>query len=316
MSDDEPECEWEEVTPLVFSRLSVHWNELKLVQPFPFEWHESKTMKLRSFPVPGSSANQDVGAIEVHPVGLTFPGYGAYRLVGPFGAVKLLLLDPTSDHDKQIQAISSFVAAAAYHSGADTHLCYIGSERYPVYPLPAIRKLFYSDQPLALWCGHIVDVLAFLLHSRGYACRKVSLRNSTNVGHIFLEVYFPVSKRWIMVDPDFGVMLTHNGAFLSAQDVVQLRAESKGSQIELLALAEKPLSSHETNYPLSFTGQFTWTQDYLTNKQVNPYYHRVVIDRGFMDVRYHAYTFTHTASTVIRPAVRTRPLELEPGSEG
>ena len=299
--------EWDNVRPLVFQRLSLVWDDIKLDQPYAFQWQPNNKNRwaLRSFSLPGSPVPQDLTMVQVHPDGLIFPGYGAYYVTGPFGAAKILLIDPSSDDDSRIIAMSEFVARAVYHSGADTHLDYEGTSRYPSYPTALTRKLFYSDQPLALWCGNIADVLAFLLHWSGYTCRKLTLKNTNNVGHVFLEVYFPTSRRWLMVDPDFGVMLKYDGKFLSADDVVRLRAAGKTQEIQLVELTNKCFSVVEVNFPTSFTGQFTWKPSYLVNKRISaqPHYHDVVIARGFMEVVYYAYKFGHAVTTRIRPTI-------------
>lgn len=300
--------EWDNVRPLVFQRLSLTWDDLKLDQPYAFEWQPNNKYKwtLRSFPLPGSPVPQDLSAVTVRPDGLTFPAYGTYYVAGPFGVAKILLLDPTSTDDDRIVAMSEFVARAVYHSGADTHLVYEGTSRYPSYPTTLMRKLFYSDQPLALWCGDIADVLAFLLHSSKFACRKLSLKNPNNVGHVFLEVYFPTCRRWLMVDPDFGVMLRHEGTLLSAMDAVRLRAEGKTGEIELVELTNKRYSAIDVNFPTSFTGQFTWKPQHLVNKRLinERHYHDVVIERGFVDLAYYSYEFGHAVATRIRPTIR------------
>lgn len=313
LSGRDEQTEWEEARPLVFDRLVVRWEDLKFGQPFSFRFPPLGEWSLRSFPLPGCPIPQDLSAVQIGSDGLSFPSYGAYNVVGPFGAVKILLIDPADDDDARILALSRFVAEATYHSGADTHLSYERTERYPTLPCTLMRKLFYSDQPLALWCAHIADVLAYLLHLLGYSCRKLSLKNTTGIGHIFLEVYFPTTRRWLMVDPDFGVMLKHGGEFLSADDVVRLRASGRTLEIELVELADKCFSSHDVNFPVSFTGQFTWTPEYLVEKRIKnlSYYHEVVIDGGFMGVDYCTYRFGHIVTARIRPTIEDgRPVTL------
>ena len=299
--------EREDVRPLIFDRLSLHWKDVKLEQPFDFLWATGNKYKwaLRSFPLPGRPVPQDLSAVQVRPDGLDFPHYGPYFVTGPFGAIKLLLVDPASNDDAKIIAICQFLACCVYHSGADTHLSYERANRYPIYPVTLLQKLFYSDQPLALWCGNIADVLAFVLHLSGYTSRKLALKNSNGVGHIFLEVYFPTERRWLMVDPDFGVMLRHEDRALAAADVVALRAAGKTSEIQLVPLSDNQFSSNEVNFPTSFTGQFTWKPEHFINRRLAnlSYYHEVVIDRGYEGLIYYGYKFSHAVTTRVRPII-------------
>lgn len=292
---------------LIFDRLSVRWNEITLKQPLQRPTTENWT--LRSFPLPGSVTAQDLSRVQINPAGLTFPEFGSYRVVGPFGAIKILLIDPLASDDDRIIAISRFVAKAAYHSGADAHLVREGASTSPRYLDAVLRKLFFSDQPLALWCGDIADVLAFLLHNAGFRCRLVHTAN-----HMMVEVFFPDMKKWAIVDPDLGALLRHEGQMISAADVVRLRDAGSTDEIEMEWLSQARFAQSPLNFPVSFTGQFTWEPEHLydQSKDYTSYYRNVVISQGFSKVAYCEFCFENRAVTKIRPTVRySKPLSLQ-----
>lgn len=284
--------------PLIFDRLSVRWSEITLKQPQKLPTTENWT--LRSFPLPGSATAQDLSAVQIHPTGLTFPAFGSYKVVGPFGAIKILLIDPLAGDDDRIVTISRFVAEAVYHSGADAHLAREGASASPRYLDAVLRKLFYSDQPLALWCGDISDVLAFLLDNAGFRCRLLHTAN-----HMLVEVYFPDIKKWVIVDPDLGTLLRHGGQLISGADVARLRAAGKAGEIEMEWLANPRLTRFYLNFPEGFTGQFTWLPEYAYNdkKDYTPFYREAVISKGFAKLEYCDFLFRYRAVTKIRPTV-------------
>ena len=292
--------------PLIFQRLSLQWEDLKLPQPHTFHWPEDG--ELRSFPLPGYPAGQDLSAIEIRPDGLTFPAYGVYSLTGPFGVAKLLLLDPAADDDDHILAISRFVSAASYYSGVDTYLRY-GGATGPNCLTPFVQKLFYSDQPIGLMCAEVADVLAFVLHLSGHVSRKLQLRNDTDVTHWVLEVYFPTARHWTIVDLTYDVVLVHRGNHLSAAEVLCLRAAGKTAEIEIVPLARRVSSSRY--FPGSSTGQVTWTPDDFDGWHAcqDSYYRDAIVDRGFRGVEYYGYAFDAIARNTVLTTVTTTKID-------
>jgi hypothetical protein len=170
------------VRPLIFDKLRIPYAALRLPTPLPLSIKQP--IQLRLFDLPGAEATA-VANVSADTEGLTFSKYGAYGVVGSFGAAKVLLVHPDTDLDGRIIAVSRFLAACVYHSGVDTYLSRReGRGQILRYPAPLLTKLFYSDQPLGLWCGDTTDILAFILHNMGFSVRMVSTKN-----HIFLKPF-------------------------------------------------------------------------------------------------------------------------------
>jgi hypothetical protein len=299
---------------LIFDRLELAWAELTLDNPFNHTYaaHLFADVKLSGFPLPGRATPDLIDEVEVLAGGLRFPRPGGYGLVGAFGAVKVLIIDPAAGGDERIVAISTFVAQASWHSAADTNLCFEAVERKgevwrgPFLVTRILEKLFHSDQPLALHCGHIVDCLAYLLIRDGHACRKVLLRNDQNVGHIFMDVYLPIAKKWAYVDPDFGVMLRHEGAYISSQEVLILRREGRDGEIEIVDIGTKCFPHPAYNFPVWFSGHLTWRPEMMKTISfaLSPYYRATVIEKGFEGIEFYGFRPTEGPP----PSVMTRRL--------
>jgi|GEM_PF-4359167 len=299
---------------LIFDKLELAWSELTLPNPFNHTYadHLFKGGKPQSFPLPGRIAPAANDDIEVLAGGLRFPRHGAWQVVGAFGAAKILLIDPAAGADERIVAIAAFTAQASWHSAADTNLCFEAVERKgevwrgPFLLTRILEKLFYSDQPLALHCGHIVDCLAWLLIKDGHACRKVLLRNDQNVGHIFMDVWLPDAKGWAYVDPDFGVMLRHGGRYISSHEVLVLRREGRDGEIEIVDIGQKCFPYPVYNFPVSFSGHFTWRPEMMKSISfaLSPYYRTTVIEKGFEGIEFYGFQLSDDP----RPSLMTRRL--------
>lgn len=303
---------------LIFDKLELAWSEITLENPFnhTYSEHLFAGLKLQGFPIPGRTDPAPIDDIEVLKGGLRFPRFGGYCVTGAFGAAKILLVDPSAGADERIVAISTFAAQASWHSAADTNLCFEAVEhkgevwRGPFLLTRIIEKLFFSDQPLALHCGHIVDCLAYLLIQDGHACRKVLLRNDKNVGHIFMDVYLPDAKDWAYVDPDFGVMLKHQGRYISSQEVLVLRRECRDGEIEIVDIGAKCFPHPAYNFPVWFSGHFTWRPEMMKTISfaLSPYYRATVIEKGFEGIEFYDFRL----SDDLAPSIMTRRL---PGAD-
>jgi hypothetical protein len=299
---------------LIFDKLELAWSELTLENPFNHTYaeHLFAGIKLQGFPIPGRTDPAPNDDIEVLKGGLRFPRFGGYCVIGAFGAAKILLIDPAAGADERIVAISTFTAQASWHSAADTNLCFEAVEhkgelwRGPFLLTRIVEKLFYSDQPLALHCGHIVDCLAYLLIRDGHACRKVLLRNDKNVGHIFMDVYLPDAKGWAYVDPDFGVMLKHQDRYISSQEVLVLRREGRDGEIEIVDIGAKCFPYPAYNFPVWFSGHFTWRPEMMKTISfaLSPYYRATVIEKGFEGIEFYDFRLSEEPA----PSLMTRRL--------
>ena len=79
-----------------------------------------------------------------------------------------------------------------------------------------------ADQPLGIHCDHAAEVTAYLLHLSGYQVREISVIDpAVNSGHVVMEVFLPEQARWVMLDPDYGVVVSdHEGMLMSTAEIV------------------------------------------------------------------------------------------------
>lgn len=87
-------------------------------------------------------------------------------------------------------------------------------------------------------CVEYGVVLADLLKSLGYVTRKVSLKSvdapygGFGQGHVATEVWSNRLRKWIFVDPQFGVYPTRQGLSLNFDEMFELKKAGKWSEIE------------------------------------------------------------------------------------
>jgi hypothetical protein len=280
------------VKPLIFDRLSVAWEEIMLPAAFrPAVSGEALCSRpLHSFPTPGRLTASPIDDVARDPRGLRFPKFGAYYLLGDFGAAKLLLLDPSESSDTHLMQLLGFVSGSVWHSANDTYLCFDNNSQRVFNPRRLMTKLFYSDQPLGVKCAIVSNLLAYLLFGLGYSCRRVRVRNEGGENHAFLDVFLPEAGKWAYFDGDFGVMLASEDGFLSAAEVVALRNAGRDDEIQIVDCGKKHFTLIPEIRPASFAGQMTWRPELMSNRKVSedPRF-RQVVRNGFKAVDFIDY---------------------------
>lgn len=294
----------------IFDRLDVAYDDFGIPSPFrlgDMPEHKGKR-EVWSFPQPGAIEGDDVSGVVASAEGLTFPRYGSWRVMGGFGVAKLLLLDPAWSPEETIRAFTAFASEHSWHSAQDTYLCFRPGERNIMRPERSSEKLFHSDQPLGLHCGHIADLLAWYLKLHGFESRKVVLVNDQNIGHIYIETYAPTLDRWIYLDPDFGVMLQDpSGEWIGSDEVLAAKADGRLDDIVVIDVGNKNAPKHEHNFNYAFSGQLAWRPEMMTNRSfaLSPYFRDTVLDRGMQAVRRYGYVWPTDAENI---TIRSRPL--------
>lgn len=238
--------------PLIFRKRSVKWEEIR--PPI----RDSRSIRdLIGHPLTFTSPGPiscPAEMVAMSSAGLTFAIEGAFNLNTPAGAFKLLILPPTENSYEDALAIARFVAANVVHSGADvqsiTYDPYVASTMY--YP-NAIYKLFYTDQPLQLYCGQASMVLCALLNDLGLSYRQVLLD-----GHVSVEL--KDKEHWFMADPDFdaSVIDRESGYTLDCQAFLSLLSQDREDRLEIGQLTGKHWIYHQR--PWGFYGAVSWTQ--------------------------------------------------------
>jgi len=280
--------------PLIFRELRPAWQELLPDSAFRGAFREDMTYPLRTFPGPGRNGVQnDLASVKLTRGGIRFPSWGQWRLIGGFGVLKVLLIDPRTPLDDVPAQVLAFAATNIWHSPVDQHLAHSGTTRSTFEFDRLADKFFRSDQPLGLHCGYGSQFLMVLLDFVGYRVRFGSLKTDS-AGHLLPEVWLPQSKRWALVDPDFGVMLKHDGQWLSATDMVEIIAAGKSEEIEIVDIAGKPFSRRDVVYPAGFHGHWTWHPDHMDPKRpTSAAYRYNVFQRNFPPPIYHSITVSN-----------------------
>ncbi len=221
---------------LIFDTTRVLLHHFKAPSVTQIYWEQCQQRELApvqlrgTFPIPGTKTATDIHGIRFGAEYIEFPGEGEYYFYSDFGAFKCLILPPSDSELNQAKKTFAFVSKNIVHSLADLWLCrpngFLGGG---LYWDSLVEKLFFSDQPLNLWCGEAASFLATVLHERGMVCRIVSMGGKER-GHILPEVWAADEKRWIMLDPDWGLCVADSrGKLLSVDDIVSRLEASPSS---------------------------------------------------------------------------------------
>ena len=229
-----------------------------------------------------------------------FPRFGGYRINCSFGVFKCLLLDPAMDDDQRAIEIFRFATENIVHSNIDraTIVPWARRSRH-IRPDLLLQKLFLSDQPLGLHCDNAAEITAYLLHLNRYKVRGISLVDETETGHVVLEVLLPGRGKWIMLDPDFGVIITdRDGVALGTEEIVAGLRQKRDLIVD--CVVEKRWATGEFNVGNAYTGQIAFlsnahmsgatVRDGSYNKMMERYYHvrremTYRFEAGFADIR-------------------------------
>ena len=252
----------------------------------------------QSITTPGGSRAGEPIEFAATPEALVLPGPGAHAFVCRFGAFKVLARGHENDDEFAI-AICRFISDNVVHSQADSRLCHTG-RRFFVGLL--LEKFFLSDQPLALHCGDIVCFTAYVLAQAGYRTRRVTFVNSpTPRGHILLELLLPECGKWVIVDPDYGIMLRDpDGNYVGSPQL-----DAHRSSVNIVYLSNKSWLKDFWNLPSSFRGQFTWTPEKSRATAVTSedHYRRVLADLGEIALAEFVFLPNGEISITLKPSV-------------
>jgi len=215
-----------------------------------------------TFPVPHNFNGTDTSNITSDSERVYFPSYGEFYLHTTVGFFKILLLNPDASEDDRILSIASFVSGNSVHSMADAR------KIQPIYGHPSytedrlLKRLFASDQPLKLQCGHIALFLAFILSRQGYRVQLIQLRTEDQKkGHIVMQVFLPKMKKFIMIDPDYGAIVREKSAnrILSIQEIAILVHDKPNSiRIEDIGKKHWLKATYDNAEPMP---NFAWSPD-------------------------------------------------------
>lgn len=308
------------VAPLIFRKRRVLWQQLRAglqhaawgyEELIPFgelSWVYTDPKHIWTFPVPGAKSGSDLTGVEVDDEGITFPRKGEYYLATRRGVFKVLILGKASDPGDLVD-ITAFVARNHYHSFADHWLMAPRNRSLPIDLTYLHAKLFHSDQPLALQCADICVVLAFELHLMGYRVRRVwAYEEATRQGHIVLEAWSEKLGKWIMLDPDYGVVVTGlDGEYLSAGEIRDRR--ERPDELVMVDIAGKTNTDKWHGFSPDFLGFYTWDPSHTNGNRTarRDYYMERVVARCFEVVKPFRFTIEDNGTDF--PSIDFRPEE-------
>jgi len=215
-----------------------------------------------TFPVAHNFKGTDTSNIRSDSERVYFPSYGKFYLHTTIGFFKILLLNPDASEDDRILSIASFVCGNSVHSMADAR------KIQPIYGHPPytedhlLKRLFASDQPLKLECGHMSLFLAFILSCQGYRVQLIQLETEDRgKGHVVIQVFLPKTKKFIMIDPDYGAIVREKSAnrILSIQEIaILVRDKPNSIRIEDIGKKQWLKTTYDNPEPMP---NFAWTPD-------------------------------------------------------
>ena len=257
-----------EIPPiLIFKNTDVSWKDLYLY--LPKELDHAPTLPNRvisSFITPDTPTKTDMSALSWNNETIHFPKPGSYYLYTSLGTFKILVLNPQTSPDEQILSISTFVAGNIVHSNANQpHL-----GRKIRQSIPSLTgRLFLSDQPLLLWCGSGSWVLNYVLNRMEYKTRFVEVAGPNGEGHQFSEAYFPLAKKWGLIDQDFGAIFRDRktGTILDTAETSLALAHAPETVEPVFLLQKKKLFPAFNQAP--FQPMFSWTPDKMSESPMS-----------------------------------------------
>jgi len=250
--------------PLIFDRLDLTWKAILPRAMFHAYRNHAGITPLSTFAGPGNAFQKSVDGVREERSGLVFPDWGQWRLMGGFGALKLLLIDPSMPRDEIPREVLGFVSANTWHSRIDHHLAHRDGDRRFFRFDRLAEKFFYSDQPLGLFCGYAARFLAILLDELGFETRLCRMVDGDRSGaHNFPEVRLPECGRWAIVDPDFGVMVQRRGRWLGGVELSKLVSNGQQDEVEVVDVARKSITRLDVKIAPGAFAQVTWPAELM-----------------------------------------------------
>lgn len=288
---------------LVFRKQRVAWSDLRPAELFgesykdviPAErlsWLPLNPACVRTFSVPGDPDGSNVEAIRTTEQGLVLPP-GEHYLISARGCFKVLVLDGGIGRFEACLAIGRFVSRNSVHSCLDHWRAAPRQLNLPLKLQPLRQKFYYSDQPLGLECGELADFLAGEILLYGGQVRRVWVMDpERKSGHIVVEVFEEETGNWVMIDPDFGVVLSDpNGRSLSVQEISNRARDGSLHSVAIANIGNKHVIKPEFYLGPDFVGDCTWTPRMCSDVSMADRQHYLtrVVEPFFKSVQYYTY---------------------------
>jgi hypothetical protein len=302
---------------LIFGKRCIAWSDLRPSKLFgesykdviPLErlsWLPLNAACVRTFPVPGNTDGSNVEAIETTEQGLLLPP-GEHYLISSRGCFKILVLESDVGRFEASLAIGRFVARNSVHSCLDHWRAAPRERNFPLNLQPLRQKFYYSDQPLGLECGELADFLAGEILLYGGQARRVWVMDpEKKAGHIVVEVFEEETAKWVMVDPDFGVVLADaDGRLLSVQEISNRSRDGSLHSVTIDNIGNKYGIRPEFYFGPDFVGDCAWTPRMCGDVSLadRQHYLSQVVGRYFKSVQYYTYDVSADSVLTYRAAL-------------
>lgn len=100
-------------------------------------------------------------------------------------------------------------------------------------------------------CGNMSKMLAELVQAGGTQARTICLEDSSNNGHVVLEVWSRRFNKWAIIDPDYNVHYANaTGTPLSALELYQISQDWNGIEDIRRVAGNSPNTLHNSNTKL------------------------------------------------------------------
>jgi len=138
-------------------------------------------------------------------------------------------------------------------------------------PEDELKEALRTCSFVCIICGNIAALTASVLKDGGFETRLVGGLstedwNTYDNGHALFELYCPRTEKWVLADPDMGMLFRDQGVFLDAGEVWKCLQEA--GPVELVPLARKHVdpffcSPSGFNYFMRFRWQWQSEEDKL-----------------------------------------------------
>ena len=260
----------------IYSKKTVAWHDLAPDLGSLYGTNVEKRI-VGTFPSPSALVGSDLEGITADDEVITFPEYGSYYLHTTIGFLKIHLLNPNLDPLEQVVSQAKFVSGNIVHSMADRSIIY-PRENGITFPEHLQKTFFASDQPLKLHCGHASMFLAHIFHEQGMPVQLVELYNHEKAVHVVMQVFVPSLEQYIMIDPDYGVIVRDkSNRYLSIQEVAVL--SKAGAELRFRNIGQKSWLKPEYNNAEPMPN-FAWSPNSHSTNQcfTFPQYAEVIED--------------------------------------
>jgi hypothetical protein len=210
---------------------------------------------LTTFPIPSNYSGSNIKKIKYNNEEIIFPDYGEYYIHTNFSSFKILLLDELASQTDIILNIFKFISGNCIH--CDSNSFRLGEYFENITVENLYQLLFSTDQPLKLRCGGITTVLEHFLIREGFQTQIIRLNS-----HVLLQVYFTEYKKYGLLDPTYGVILTDcDKNIISIRDVFEL-IKKNPKKIKYKKLVTKYNLKNVYTQDPDINSKFEWTSDF------------------------------------------------------